>query len=178
VTAFAAEHGVAGAAAALFMVFGCASLLTGWLYGLRRWRTAPRVQLAVAGLAAGRLPLLGPARRLNWVRRRADRAGDPPPLVLCSVLAELAVYRAVLTQAFVWLNSVSAAGSVGAAAVTGRAVDAFGAHGGFAVAAMAADVMAVLAVTGLRALRVPQRQAAATKKATPPTSASLPSRSS
>ena len=37
----------------------------------------------------------------------------------------------------------------GAAAVAGWAVDAFGAHGGFAVAAMAAGVMAVLAVTGL-----------------------------
>jgi hypothetical protein len=71
----------------------------------------------------------------------------PPLLVLCSVLAELAVDRAVLTQAFVWLNSASAAGSAGAAAVTGWAVDAFGAHGGFAVAATATCAMAVLAVT-------------------------------
>jgi hypothetical protein len=39
--------------------------------------------------------------------------------------------------------------SAGAAAVAGWAVDAFGAHGGFAVAAMATGVMAVLAVTGL-----------------------------
>jgi hypothetical protein len=33
------------------------------------------------------------------------------------------------------------------------------------MAAMATGVMAVLAVTGLRALRVPQRQAAATQSA-------------
>ena len=46
--------------------------------------------------------------------------------------------------AFVWLNSASAAGSAGAAAA-GWAVDTFGAHGGFAVAAMATGVMAVLA---------------------------------
>ena len=39
--------------------------------------------------------------------------------------------------------------SAGAAAVAGWAVDAFGAHAGFAVAAMATGVMAVLAVTGL-----------------------------
>jgi len=60
VTAFAVEHGAAGAAGALFVVSSCASLLAGWLYGLRRWRTAPRVQLAVAAawLAAGCLPLL------------------------------------------------------------------------------------------------------------------------
>jgi hypothetical protein len=150
VTAFAVEHGVAGAAAGLFAVSSCAGLLAGWLYGLRRWRTAPRVQLAVAaaGLAAGCLPLLvaGSPIELGFGLALTGLA-VPPLLVLCSVLAELAVDRAVLTQAFVWLNSASAAGSAGAAAVTGWAVDAFGAHGGFAVAATATCAMAVLAVT-------------------------------
>ena len=89
----------------------------------------------------------------------------PLIFVLCSVLAEAAVHRAVLTQAFVWLNSASAAGSAGAAAVAGWAVGTFGAHGGFAVAAMATSVMAVLTVAGLRALPVPQQQAAATQSA-------------
>jgi NAD(P)H-dependent FMN reductase len=65
-------------------------------------------------------------------------------------LAAAAAHPAVLTQAFVWLSSASAAGSAVAAAVAGWAVDAGGAHGGFAVAAAAAGVMAVLAVTGLR----------------------------
>jgi hypothetical protein len=73
-------------------------------------------------------------------------------LILGSVLAEAVVHRAVLTQAFVWLNSASAAGSAGAAAAAGWAVGTFGAHGGFTVAAMAAGVMAALAVAGLRAL--------------------------
>jgi len=155
VTAFAVEHGVAGAAAALFMVSSCASLLAGWLYGLRRRRTAPRVQLAVAaaGLAAGCLPLLVASSPVELGCGVAlTGLAIPPLLVLCSVLAELAVYRAVLTQAFVWLNSASAAGSAAAAAVTGWTVEAFGAHGGFAVAATAAGVMAVLAMAGLRAL--------------------------
>src|SRR6185312_14207138 len=60
VTAFAVEHGAAGMAAALFTVSSCTSLMAGWLYGLRRWQTAPRVQLAAAaaGLAIGCLPLL------------------------------------------------------------------------------------------------------------------------
>ncbi|MGB6575338.1 MAG: MFS transporter, partial [Trebonia sp.] len=39
VTAFALEHGSAGIAAVLFTVSSCASLLAGWLYGLRQWRT-------------------------------------------------------------------------------------------------------------------------------------------
>ena len=167
VTAFAVEHGAAGTAAALFTVSSCASLLAGWLYGLRRWRTAPRVQLAVAaaGLAVGCLPLLvaGSPFELGFGLALTGLA-IPLILVLCSVLAEAAVHRAVLTQAFVWLNSASAAGSAGAAAVAGWAVGAFGAHGGFAVAAMAAGVMAVLAVAGLRALPVPQRQAAARRR--------------
>jgi MFS transporter len=125
VTAFAAGHGAAGTAAALFTVSSCASLLAGWMYGLRRWRTAPRVQLAVAaaGLAIGCLPLLaagspfelGPGVALTGL-------GIPLILVLCSVLTEAAVHRSVLTQAFAWLNSA------GAAAAAGWAVDTFGAH--------------------------------------------------
>jgi MFS transporter len=156
VTAFAVEHGAAGTAAALFTVSSCASLLAGWLYGLRRWHIAPRVQLpaVAAGLAIGCLPLLVAASPLELGFGVAlTGLAIPLNLVLCSVLAEAAVHRAVLTQAFVWLNSASAAGSAGAAAVAGWAVGTFGAHGGFAVAAVAAGIMAMLAVTGLRALR-------------------------
>jgi hypothetical protein len=114
------------------------------------------VQLAAvaAGLAIGCLPLLVAASPLELGSGVAlTGLAIPLNLVLCSVLAEAAVDRAVLTQAFVWLNSASAAGSAGAAAVAGWAVGTFGAHGGFAVAAVATGVMAMLAVTGLRALR-------------------------
>jgi hypothetical protein len=166
VTAFAVERGVPDAAAALFMVSSCTSVLAGWLYGQRRWRTAARVQLAVvaAGLAACCLPLLvaGSLPELGFGIALTGLA-ITPLVALCSVLAESAVNRAALTQAFVWLNSASAAGVAGAAAVAGWAVDDFGAHGGFAMAAMAAGVMAVLAMAGLRALRLPPRPAAATQ---------------
>jgi hypothetical protein len=154
VTAFAVGHGAAGAAAVLFTVSSCASVVAGWLYGLRRWRTAPRIQLpvAAAGLAAGCLLLLTAG---SPVALGLDVAltglAVPPLLVLCTLLAEAAVDRAVLTQAFAWLSSASAAGSAGAAGVAGWAVDGYGAHGGFAVAAAAAGVMAVLAVAGIAA---------------------------
>jgi hypothetical protein len=154
VTAFAVEHDAASAAAALFTVSSCASLLAGWLYGLRGWRTAPRIQLAVvaAALAAGCLPLLvaGSPVQLGF-ELALTGAAIPPLLVLCTVLAESAVHRSVLTQAFVWLNSASAAGSAAATAVAGWTVDSFGAHSGFAMAATAAAMMALLAVAGLRA---------------------------
>ena len=161
VTAFALEHGSAGIAAVLFTVSSCASLLAGWLYGLRQWRTVLRVQLAVAagGLAIGCLPLLL-ARSPVELGFGVALTGlaIPPILILCSLLAEASVHRDVLTQAFAWLNSASAAGSAGAAAAAGWAVDAFGTHGGLAVAAIAAGAMAVLALAGLRALRVPPAQ--------------------
>ena len=166
VTAFALEHGSAVIAAVLFTISSCASLLAGWLYGLRQWRTVPRVQLAVAagGLAIGCLPLLL-ARSPFELGFGLALTGLAIPLILilCSLLAEASVHRAVLTQAFAWLNSASAAGSAGAAAAAGWAVDTFGTHGGLAVAAIAAGAMAVLALAGLRALRVtpgPSRQAA------------------
>ncbi len=160
VTAFAVEHGAAGTAAVLFLVSSSASLLAGVLYGQRRWRTPARVQLAVAttGLAVGCLPLLvaGSSFELGCCVVLTGLA-VPPVYVLCSVLAESIVHRDVFTQAFAWLSSASAAGSAASAAAAGWAVDTFGARGGFAVAAAAGGVMALLAVTGLRALRVPPR---------------------
>ena len=168
VTAFAVGHGAAGTTAALLTVSSCASLLAGWLYGLRRWRTAPRVQLAVAaaGLAAGCLPLLV-ARSPVELGLGVALTGLAIPLILvpCTVLAQAAAHQAVLTQAFVWLNSASAAGSAGAAAAAGWAVGTHGARAGFTVAAIATSAMAVLAVAGLRALPAPHQQAAATRPA-------------
>lgn len=153
VTAFAVEHGRPAAAAALFTVSSCTSLLSGWLYGLRRWRTAARSRLAVAatGLAIGCLPLLvaGSPVGLGFGVALTGMA-VPAILILCSVLAEATVHRTVLTQAFAWLNSASAAGSAGAAAAAGWAVGAVGATGGFAVAALATGALALLAVASLR----------------------------
>ena len=161
VTAFAVEHGAAGTAAVLFLASSCASLLAGVLYGQRRWRTPARVQLAVAtaALAAGCLPLLvaGSPLELGCCLALTGLV-VPPVYVLCSVLAESAVHRAVLTQAFAWLSSASAAGSAASAAVAGWAVDTSGAHGGFAVAAVAAGVMTLLAAGGLRTRRESPRR--------------------
>ena len=143
----------------LLTVSSCTALLAGWLYGLRQWRTVLQVQLAVAagGLAIGCLPLLL-ARSPFELGFGVALTGLAIPLILihCSLLAEASVHRAVLTQAFAWLNSASAAGSAGAAAVTGWAVSTYGAHGGFTVAATATAAAALLAITGLRALPTPR----------------------
>ncbi|MFC8130667.1 MFS transporter [Streptomyces sp. NPDC057302] len=153
VTAFAMEHGTADTAAPLYAVSNCASLLAGWLYGLRRWRGSPHGQLAFAstGLALSCLPLLV-ADSLPGMGLALAVTGlaIPPILVLSSVLATASVHRAALTQAFTWLNSASSAGAAGAAAMSGHAVDAYGAIGGFALAAAATSAMAVLAMARVR----------------------------
>lgn len=151
ITAFTSAHSTA-----LFLISSSASLLSGWLYGLRRWRPAHRVQLVLAAvvLALGCLLSLvaGSALVLGFAVAVTGLA-VPLIIVLCSVLAEATVHRAVLTQAFVWLSSASAAGSAAASALTGWAVDTSGPHGGFPVAALSAFALAALALAGLRMLQ-------------------------
>ncbi|MEU9476121.1 MFS transporter [Streptomyces sp. NPDC048191] len=161
VTAFVVEHGAPGAAAPILAVSQCSGLLAGWLYGLRRWRATPPVQLLVAStvLMLGTLLLLtvGSPFELALVVALTG-ATIPPLLVLFPVLTESTVHQAVLTQAFSWLGSAGAAGSAAAAAVSGWAIDSLGARGGFAVTATAAAAMALQGFAGLRLLRTPQVQ--------------------
>lgn len=156
VTAFAVNSGQAGTAAPLYAVSSCTGLLAGWWYGRRQWRASPDVQLAVAtfGLATGCLLLLTADSPLTLgIALAATGLAVPPILTLCSVLAERAVHRTVITQAFTWLNSASAAGAAGAAAISGRIVDTHGSHGGFAIAITAATTMTVLAAGLVRTRR-------------------------
>ncbi|MFD8812562.1 hypothetical protein ACFV23_14045 [Streptomyces sp. NPDC059627] len=156
VPAFAMAHGAPGAATPVLAVAGCSGLLAGWLYGLRRWHTEPRLQLPMASgaLMLGTLLLLtvGSPAGLGLVVVLTG-ATVPPLLVLFSVLAQAAVPRSVLTQAFARLGSASAAGSAAAAAVSGRAIDALGPRGGFAVTAAAAAALTLQSLLGLRLLR-------------------------
>ncbi|MFF1732985.1 MFS transporter [Streptomyces sp. NPDC058247] len=161
VTAFVVEHGAPGAAAPIFTVSSCSGLLAGWLYGLRRWRATPAAQLlaATSALTLGTLLLLtvGSPLGLGLVVALTG-ATIPPLLVLFPVLTESTVHQAVLTQAFSWLGSASAAGSAAAAAVSGWAIDSLGARGGFAVTAAAAAAMTLQGLAGLRLLRTPRGQ--------------------
>jgi hypothetical protein len=73
-------------------------------------------------------------------------AAIPPSLVLLAVLTERAVRPAALTQAFTWNNSASAAGSALAAALAGRAADAWGPSGALAQAPLAGLVLVALSL--------------------------------
>ncbi|MFI6662425.1 MFS transporter [Streptomyces sp. NPDC050523] len=161
VTAFAVEHGAPGTAAPVFAASNCSGLLAGWLYGLRRWRAAAPVQLLAASgaLTAGTVLLLAVGSPLGLgLVVVLTGVTITPLLALFSMLTESTVHRAVLTQAFSWLGSASAAGSAVAAAVSGWAIDSLGPRGGFALAASAAAAMTLQGVVGLRLLRAPKRQ--------------------
>ncbi|MGW0998996.1 MFS transporter [Streptomyces sp. NPDC002523] len=159
VTAFVVEHGAPSAAVPVFAVSNCSGLLAGWLYGLRRWRATPPVQLlaATGALMLGTLLLLTVGSPFGLgLAVVLTGATIPPLLVLFSVLTESAVHQTVLTQAFSWLGSAGAAGSAAAVAVSGRAIDSLGPRGGFAVTSAAAAAMTLQSLVGLCLLRTPK----------------------
>ncbi|MEU4610410.1 MFS transporter [Streptomyces umbrinus] len=173
VAAYAVGRGTPDAAALLYLAANCTNLVGGWAYGAWCHGGSPRRRQATAAafLTLASLPLtfldaplaVGATLALTGL-------AVPVLLILTSVLTDASVPRAVLTQAFTWGNSASAAGSAGAAAVAGRVVDAGGAHGGFGVAAGAAAVMTVLALGGLRGASpaVPPKSSATTETTIPP----------
>jgi predicted MFS family arabinose efflux permease len=77
----------------------------------------------------------------------ATEAAVPPTLVLLNVLTERSVHPTVLTQAFTWNNSASAAGSALAASLTGRLADNLGASAAFTLVPTAGLVLLALAIT-------------------------------
>jgi predicted MFS family arabinose efflux permease len=158
VSAYATGHGVPGVAAPIIAAAGLAALVSGWAYGLRRHRAPARRQLVVAAAClAGTALLLPFAPSAIWlgVAAAVTEAAVPPTLVLLNVLTEQAAPAAVLTQAFTWNNSASAAGAALAASLAGRAADAWGASAALAQAPAAGLVLLALALVLSRAARRP-----------------------
>lgn len=153
VAAYAVGRGTPDAAALLYFAANCTNVVGGWAYGARRHGGSLRRHqvTAAACLTLASLPLtfldaplaIGATLALTGL-------AVPVLLILTTVLTESSVPRAVLTQAFTWGNSASAAGIAGAAAIVGRVVDAGDAHAGFGVAVAAGVAMTVLSLGGLR----------------------------
>jgi predicted MFS family arabinose efflux permease len=150
VSAFATEHGVPGAATPIVAAGSVAGLVSGRRYGRRRHRAPARLQLVAAAAyltAAALLLPLAPSALWLGAAVVVTEAAIPPTLVLLNVLTERAVDPAVLTQAFTWNNSASAAGSALAAFLAGHTADALGASTAFALAPAAGLALLALAVT-------------------------------
>jgi predicted MFS family arabinose efflux permease len=156
VSSFAIGHGVPGAAAPIIAASGASGLLSGWLYGRRRHPAPARHQLVIATACLASVALLLPfAPSVIWLGAAlaVTEAAVPPTLILLNVLTEKAVHPAVLTQAFTWNNSASAAGLALAASLAGHAADAWGPSAALALAPAAGLVLLVLSVVLARAAR-------------------------
>lgn len=141
VTAFAVGAGRPGLAGPLYSVTSLVGLAAGIAYGARRWRLPAPTQLvvALAGLTLTSAPLLVADTPLALgIALALPGLAIAPFQVLSTVLAEADVDREVLTQAFTWLNSGSAAGIALGAGIAGRVVDSHTPQHGFTVALLAA----------------------------------------
>ncbi|ONI68171.1 MFS transporter [Kribbella sp. ALI-6-A] len=147
VTAFAVDSGSPSLAGPLYAITSLVSLFAGFAYGARHWPMRPSKQfvLALAALTISTIPLLLVNSPLALGLALAlPGLAIAPIQTLSAVLAESEVAPTVLTQAFTWLNSGSAAGVALGAAFAGRAVDGHSAQYGFAIALLAtATAMAV-----------------------------------
>ena len=155
VSSFAVSHGVP-ATAPIIAASGLSGLLSGWLYGRRPHLAPARRQLVIASAYLASAALLLPlAPSAIWLGAAVvvTEAAVPPTLVLLNVLTETAVHPAVLTQAFTWNNSASAAGLALAASLAGRAADAWGASAALAQAPAAGLVLLTLSLVLSRPLR-------------------------
>jgi predicted MFS family arabinose efflux permease len=149
VSSFAVSHGIPSAAAPIIAASGLSGLVSGWLYGRRRHAAPARRQLVfAAAYLTGSALLLPFAPSAVWLGAAVvvTEAAVPPTLVLLNVLTEKAVHPSVLTQAFTWCNSASAAGSALAAALAGRAADEWGSSAALALAPAAGLVLLALAL--------------------------------
>ncbi|MGW4393036.1 MFS transporter [Streptomyces sp. NPDC004685] len=150
VSAFATEHGIPEAAAPIIAASSLSGLLSGWLYGLRKHRAPAHLQLIIAtAYLTGTALLLPLASSAIWLGAAVivTEAAVPPTLTLLNVLTEKSVHPTVLTQAFTWNNSTSAAGSALAEFFAGRTADSLGASAAFALAPMAGLALLTLSAT-------------------------------
>ncbi len=156
VSAFADVHHAASAAGFLYGLMSVASLLAGLAYGRYGRRTPPaaRLPLILTFLAcASLLPLLVDAPWQLGLALLLPGAGVAPCVIVSSTLIESVTDRSVLTRAFTWTNSASAAGIAVSAAAVGRLVDgAGGTRAGFTVPLLALTAAAALTWSGRHAL--------------------------
>jgi MFS family permease len=160
VTAFAVGSGSPSLAGPLYAITSLVSLFAGFAYGAKHWPMQPSKQyvLALTALAISTIPLLLANTPLALGLALAlPGLAIAPIQTLSAVITESEVEPSVLTQAFTWLNSGSAAGVALGAALTGQVVDGHSARHGFALALAAALTATLFGLGVRRQRRVAQR---------------------
>ncbi|WP_240619419.1 MFS transporter [Blastococcus sp. TF02-8] len=156
VVGFAEEEGAQALSGAAIAVFALGSLVAGLVYGLAK------LPGTLAARFVGTAVFFGLAAQALWA------VGSLPVLIGCGFLAGLAiapvlvsgtslvesrVAPGVLTESLAWTITGLTLGVTAGSALSGAAVDAWGAEAAFAVPAGAAALAAVLAVGGSALIR-------------------------
>ncbi|WP_448615064.1 MFS transporter [Modestobacter sp. URMC 112] len=163
VVGFAEDEGAPAAAGIALAVYAAGSLLAGLLYGVLRLPGTLVARFLVCaalfGAAAQALLLVG---SLGWLVPVAFLAGlsIAPLLVAGMSLVESRTDRSTLNEGLTWTSTGLTLGLTAGAAVTGAAVDAWGAEAAFAVPAAGAVLAALCALAGGLLLRRPAGTAA------------------
>jgi MFS family permease len=158
VVGFAEAEGQPAAAGVVLAVYAVGSLLAGLAYGvlpLPGTLVTRFVACAVLfGVAAQAMLVVG---SLVWLVPVAFLAGlaIAPLLVSGMSLVESRMDRAALNEGLAWTSTGLTLGVTAGAALTGAAVDAWGAETAFAVPAAAAGLAGLLALAGAGLLRRP-----------------------
>jgi len=156
VTAFTVEHAIPQLGGVLYGVMSVASLLGGLISGTRRWKCRPeRLLLGTAVYFAVATAILTVTDTVWSLAGLLAMVGIAiaPMMVLSSALTERKMEPRILTQAFTWMNSASAAGIAAAAALAGTAIDSWGAAAGFTCVVIVALIIATTAALGQRSLK-------------------------
>jgi len=149
VVAFADERGQKGLAGVVLACYAAGSLISGLLYGARRWRRrlSDRFILAATGfglatvlpLAANSVAVLSPLIFLTGL-------AIAPVLITGLSLVERLVPRRALTEGLTWSITALTVGVTAGAATAGPLIDAYGASTAFRLSAAAAILTAIAAV--------------------------------
>jgi predicted MFS family arabinose efflux permease len=156
VIAFTVEHGSPQLGGVLYGVMSVASLLGGLIYGTRQWKCPPgRLLLGIAVYFSAATAILTVADTVSSLAGLLVLVGIAvaPMMVLSSALTERKMKPRMLTQAFTWMNSASAAGIAAAAALSGTAIDSWGSAAGFTCVVIVALIIATTTALGQRSLK-------------------------
>ena len=156
VVAFTEEQGAPSMAGILLAVFAFGSFAAALIYGARTWKR-PLWQLFAIGVIALALGastfLLATSLWMLGVVMFITGLAIAPTMTNVNTIISRVVPKNQLTEGLTWMSTAMNIGVSLGAALSGRVVDAGGAHSGFLVVVIFAWVMVALMVVGLPRLR-------------------------
>lgn len=159
--ASATAHGHRGLAGLILALFAVGSAAGGLWYGSRKWKVDIHHRLAVTQILSAAFTVLlwlAPNLGVLCVLLLVLGIIASPTLISGYSILEQQAKPGRETEALSWAGLSMCLGGALGSAITGWAIDAHGADGGYLAAAACAVLGAVVCLTGLAPLRPPSRQ--------------------